>query len=223
MVLKRSDLAKKFDLVVQQEIKNHNDSILATNISINDLYKKIEILSQISAENIAGQERKIKKLEKEFKDLSDKYDNLDYVCKASLNDFETTLNHFEEVHDSIIDSISSEKVDKLSFADFKQENMILLDEINQKIRIQKEYIHSAIHKLMCDSASSFDDFKKKLFEKPDNSLEVKKELEKKIESAIVDAEGILREIKISRKDIFIIEKKIENLYTLIERLKRGES
>lgn len=39
----------------------------------------------------------------------------------------------------------------------------------------------------------------------------------------LDKEGVLRQIQISEKAVFIIEKKIENIYTLIERInKRGE-
>jgi hypothetical protein len=39
----------------------------------------------------------------------------------------------------------------------------------------------------------------------------------------LDKEGVLKEIRIYEKTIFIIEKKIENIYTLIERInKRGE-
>lgn len=39
----------------------------------------------------------------------------------------------------------------------------------------------------------------------------------------LDKDGVLRQIQISEKAVFIIEKKIENIYTLIERInKRGE-
>jgi hypothetical protein len=39
----------------------------------------------------------------------------------------------------------------------------------------------------------------------------------------LDKEGVLKQIRIYEKSMFIIEKKIENIYTLIERLnKRGE-
>jgi len=39
----------------------------------------------------------------------------------------------------------------------------------------------------------------------------------------IDREGVLKEVRVWEKTIFIIEKKIENIYTLIERInKRGE-
>jgi hypothetical protein len=54
------------------------------------------------------------------------------------------------------------------------------------------------------------------------------ELDKKIENNFyvsrIDKDGVSKEIRIFEKAIFIVEKKIENIYTLIERLnKRGEA
>lgn len=54
-----------------------------------------------------------------------------------------------------------------------------------------------------------------------------KELDNKIESrfslSLMDKEGILKEVRVYKKSMFIIDKKIENIYTLIERInKRGE-
>lgn len=53
------------------------------------------------------------------------------------------------------------------------------------------------------------------------------ELDKKIESNFyvsrIDKDGVLKEIRVYEKTIYILEKKVENIYTLIERLtKRGE-
>ena len=44
------------------------------------------------------------------------------------------------------------------------------------------------------------------------------EQEKKIDVNSVDAKGVLRELQIHKKSVFIVEKKIENIYTQIERL-----
>jgi hypothetical protein len=50
------------------------------------------------------------------------------------------------------------------------------------------------------------------------------QIEKNFNVTKINREGVLKEIRIYDKSIFIIEKKIENIYTLIERInKRGES
>ena len=44
------------------------------------------------------------------------------------------------------------------------------------------------------------------------------DLEKVLEEYKLDSTGVLKEIQVYKKSMFIIEKKIENIYTLIERL-----
>lgn len=49
-------------------------------------------------------------------------------------------------------------------------------------------------------------------------------IEQKFNVTKIDREGVLKEIRVYEKTIFIIEKKLENIYTLIERInKKGES
>jgi len=36
-MIKRQQLVDKFDLIVKQEIKNHNDAVLSTNISLEEV------------------------------------------------------------------------------------------------------------------------------------------------------------------------------------------
>lgn len=50
------------------------------------------------------------------------------------------------------------------------------------------------------------------------------QVEKNFHMTKIDREGVLREVRIWDKTIFIIEKKLENIYTLIDRInKRSES
>lgn len=48
--------------------------------------------------------------------------------------------------------------------------------------------------------------------------------EKNFSVAQIDKDSVLKEVRVYQKDIFVIEKKIENIYTLIERInKRGDT
>jgi archaellum component FlaC len=54
-------------------------------------------------------------------------------------------------------------------------------------------------------------------------LEQIDKIERNFNSSKLDREGVLKEVRIWEKTIFIIEKKLENIYTLIERInKKGE-
>ena len=44
--LQRKDLAKEFEDIVKQEIKNHNDSIASTNEAINEMRQQIKDLKE---------------------------------------------------------------------------------------------------------------------------------------------------------------------------------
>ena len=57
---------------------------------------------------------------------------------------------------------------------------------------------------------------------PSDSIQVGKDLEEKIASHAVDVSGIMKELNIFKKENYITQKKLENIYTLIERLQKSE-
>jgi hypothetical protein len=107
------------------------------------------------------------------------------------------------------------------------------------MEILKKTVDEQIKEINISQLSSFQSFQREfkgLFSVLKDELwKIKCELEqelaqltKKTESNFnvskLDRDGVLKEIRIYEKTIFIIEKKIENIYTLIERIKkRGES
>jgi hypothetical protein len=50
-----------------------------------------------------------------------------------------------------------------------------------------------------------------------------KKHEEKLEEQKIDASTVLKELQVYKKSMFIIEKKIENLYRLYKKLKEGDS
>ena len=65
--------------------------------------------------------------------------------------------------------------------------------------------------------------KNEILNSPSEASLVKKILEEKIDSHKVDVAGIMRELMIYKKENVVTEKKIENIYTLIDRLKKSEA
>jgi len=69
-----------------------------------------------------------------------------------------------------------------------------------------------------------DDVIKNKFETETKFASLIEQIEENFHVTKLDKEGVLKEVRIYEKTIFIIEKKIENIYTLIERInKRGEA
>ncbi len=102
----------------------------------------------------------------------------------------------------------------------------------------KKDLDSSIKEIIINHLDSFQEFQREfkyLIQNLQNDLInlrsdisiINGELNKKIDSNFhvsrIDKEGVLNQIRIYEKSMFIIEKKIENIYTLIERInKRGE-
>jgi hypothetical protein len=87
--------------------------------------------------------------------------------------------------------------------------------INSFQELQKELM-ILIHSLKNDQVKLTLDIEKKLArlaEKGESNFSISR----------IDRDGVVKELRIYQKDLFVIEKKIENIYTLIERInKRGE-
>ena len=91
-MLNRNDLAKQFELIVKQEIKNHKDSLNFILQSLRDLRKEIQEIKEDSLENYAAIHAQqclysieFDNYKKDFADLSSKLDR--YISdQAVIND-----------------------------------------------------------------------------------------------------------------------------------------
>lgn len=219
-MLDRNKLAKQFELVVQQEIKNHNDSILATNLAINNLgdqivklnsdqnFLKASFLSDLTKTNI-----NLNNLSESCKIISQKVSSL-------IEDGKKINEINEKLHSETASGleIAFERCLKLEKEMFKHSQMhVKFEDKIKKINLQmlenSENLYSKIKKEMLA-------LKKEILELPSEANIVRVNLLKRIEEREVDIHCLCEEINAVKKTQFIIEKKIENIYTLIERLSK---
>ncbi len=218
-ILKRNDLSKQFELVVQQEIKNHNDQMLATNLSINEFRQQIienkksqdavnaQVSSQIVELNIhVGElsEHVVMMISK----LHNLIDDLTVKTNRIRNEFTILTNNYIEDNNKnelIVNRCNSlyKEIEDLKDAT-KNVARDCQEEISSQIRTLKEKI---------------DKTKQDILPSPSDSELLRIEIEEKMATDRVDFCGVMRELKIIKKENFIFEKRIENLYTLIERIK----
>lgn len=217
-MLKRKDLAKEFELVVQQEIKNHNDSILATNISINELNSSIQSILSKLAEITARSDSRFSQFERDFSALRHSclksLDKQEMAIEVINNKTATFTSYFERS----LEALESEVVEKTTFVEEIDKIQQELNSFQTQLNDQKDIVFAGFHRLKVESEKTFEAFKEDLLNRPNELWDVKKELEQKIESFAVDGRGVLKELETYKKEVFIIEKKIENIYTLISRL-----
>lgn len=222
MKLKKADLAGEFQLIVKQEIKNYQDSlnfVLSTLRSLQEQITEIRAQQQVNYDVVCSKQHmldvaieELKKSqhaqvqEREFQVNDQRVINERNA--AWMNDI-TGAIHRKICNDSSVD----ERLKKLS------------SQISQG-EVALDRSHSTLNSRMDDLLLLFRKeilkTKKEIIEMPTEVSIVKKQLEEKIASHHLDVDGILREMRLSRHDMMVIEKKIENIYILIERLKKAE-
>ena len=217
-MLKRNDLAKQFELVVQQEIKNHNDQMLATNLAVNELRLDIDKISKSLHLSTSLHDSNIKIRDVQDEHQCDVINKLLQKLDSHIND-QRILNERNSKED--LDKV--EAIDRL----FK-----MIEKLTDKLSSLSEYVqvnsdsissisesmHSSLESLERKNAASLKNFKNEIASLPSEAQEVKKELQKQMSIDRVDFTGLLKELRGYKKENLIIDKKFEHIYTLIERL-----
>jgi hypothetical protein len=217
-MINRNDLAKQFELVVQQEIKNHNESLLATNLSINEFRKDLDELKNHQGLVNASFSYEISKINQSKLELSEVLLKISQKLDSHINDTKILIERSHQDQQILI-----EDFDKfIKETESLEERLIKSESEQSKIKDLMKELGKAVSAEMDQWNKKFNDDLKKtkneILNLPSEAQAVKKELENKLESSAIDCEGLVREVLVCKKAAFIIEKKIENLYTLIERL-----
>lgn len=220
--IKRADLAKEFDEIVKQEVVNHNKQLLATNIALNEMRGMLSQLKHEFASAIAKEEAEYARM-REFCEQNKAL--LTKESQRTWNAFDKLENEFSESSQQLraqgIDLESChDQIDEILYTlqDLSEEMKQCQDSLTQ----HRQAVHAELWEMEIHLEHAFEDFKRSVAEEPDRILPVKRELEQQIQTAVVDAKGIQRKLDAVLKDQLIINKKIENIYTLIDRLKKPE-
>lgn len=222
-MLKRNDLAKQFELVVQQEIKNYNDSLNGILDSIRTLKKEIREVSENNLENYGAIHSIQTNLSIELENIKDFLKILAEKLDRHFND-QTVVNERNALEMRDITSAFHQKISMYNNIDSKIK--ALCDHINS-VEDLVEGNHRVINDNLDDIMRRFRQeilkAKKDILDAPTEAAIVRKELEEKIVAHTVDVAGIMRELRLFKHDNMVNEKKIENIYTLIGRLQmQGE-
>lgn len=218
-MLKRSDLAKQFEILVQQEVKNHNNSLLATNISINELRSLCEDNCKSIAKEKAERESKMLSFFTSFLDFREEIVSFSNNLQSQINDSKAKNDslsaalinlslEFEKIN--IVQRVQEDKLNKLCNE---------FDGLSKRIKeLHTQYkIDLSDHNVK--NEQNLNKAKEEILNMPSEAQKVKYEIEGKMAIDRVDFKCLMRELQVHKKTVFIIEKQIENIYTLIERLK----
>lgn len=221
-MLKKTDLAKQFELLTQQEIKNYQDSLNFVLQSIKDLKEEIEHLRQESLENHAaihsvqcGMAIEIDHNREQINNFRLRHDG--YYHEQRAENEKNALDSIEIMQTlRVFQTLAQQFKDNFVSISHKIEH--LKNDHSQT----KERLSDSVDDLLRRFSSDLDKTKQEILDAPTEASIVRDQLEQKIDSHKVDVAGIMKELTIFKKENFVIEKKLENIYTLIERLQKKD-
>ena len=220
-MLKRSDLAKQLELVVQQEIKNYQDSLNFVLGSIRALTEELTSQREQSLENYALLHSEQNNLQSQLNTLIDETKEIRKTISSFMHDqIETNQSNsisIKDLYAFLYDTVEKTK----SFSTQVKNVDYALAYLRDQQVIQTRVLNDNLDDLDRKFKKSIQKCKEEILDAPTEASIVKKELEEQLACHTVDVTGLLREIDVNKKNSHYLEKKIEHIYTLIGRNENG--
>lgn len=220
MILKRKDLAKEFELIVKQEIINHNNSMLATNVALEKMRKQIEdFVKQIKSE-----------VEQLKKDLSEECKFRYEQCHI-LVDNVNELRRQTKYQDQEIGKIDRKCYDLFEKMDISTNIVSRINDLERKFTKIPSEIDKVTEEIKSIITLEMNILEKKSVKRtallqeridisPTHLTNLKNELLQRIKEHGIDNVGLIDEVRACKSTAFVQEKKLEYLFTNLDRLKK---
>lgn len=217
-MLKRKDLAKDFEKIVQQEIINHNKAVFESNQRINTFEEHLNFLEKALKLSDGKSDSKIgeiyHEIEKAHLKLLDLINEIKKAQRDNAHKFLAFAQDHEKSQAKIYGVLETKESSKFAINQLQMQ----IDEINRSISTLSSSMGHQIEQIAAKELEKRKAFEEQMRVEPKAIEVMRKECKSAIEAYRLDNEGLLKEVQRVKKDAFIQEKKIENLYTLIERL-----
>lgn len=202
-------LVKKEMLEHQHLISSHNKEMQTLRDALNFSMEKFNSISERNEKQLI--EFKDATLE-QIASLKEKILTMTRVISAqkeTIEDLNEQLLVFHEIYSGKDDIEKFKKEMSNQIKESTEANLNSFQNCQLDLKILLQHLKDDLIKLNLDMDYRFS----ALEEKCKNDFSIFR----------IDKESVLRELKFYKKDLFVIEKKIENIYTLIERInKKGD-
>jgi hypothetical protein len=220
--LQRKDLAKEFSLIVQQEIKNHNDLLLATNMSLDEFRRQL-------LEMKAKYDKESRDIDADISLYSNALINLEDSLKGAIQAIQRDVNDSALLNKEQLKALRKSLDDRESyfltlegFETFKKKIDQWVANIERAFNQQKDVYSQEISKISEKLQNLIDLTRISLEKSIQKESEERLKQEKTLDIFAINFDSLKREIEIIKKRCFIIEKNVENIYTQIERSKAAK-
>lgn len=211
------------DLRVAQELKNNTDFIYETNQKLQSHDQGMIALSILIEKLVAQSGSDRKWLLVEFENLREDILNRTYDLNQRVGNLEKPISEFQQQLDDLHELVTKVYATKQSVTDclgvLSNESSRLYGLISKN----KNYFEEAVKQLYIHIQSQVTAVKNDLTPEIPEVDPIQKALDERFAILKVDLDGLKTEIARLKRTLSYDEKKFENIYTLIERLQRGES
>lgn len=213
--LKRADLVSQFSEIVRQEIANFNEKIAIFNLEIKNLYKEISLNKELIHQQKSAINNEKTESEMVNEKNRSKFDKTEQKIEGYKKETSIAIDklvlYFTEHVENQLKKYQTSEAAKSSEAKADQKTAVF------EKRVTNEF--SFISKNFDKFEKIFFELKESLSDKFDHDLELlRNELNEKnklIQEIHIDKEGLLRELRILKKALFVQDKKIESIFTLL--------
>ena len=216
--LVKQEMVNRFETVVQEEIRTNKISIQNTSKALEEANKTILAMK----EEIHQHKNAMDQL---FNKLLDKFLQEKTESEIIVGDFCSDVSKKISQLQSDVSGISLGLDNYLSQSEYEQRKQETLKYFDDQISSNQSNLESSKtynEKMFQEGKYKRDELESTLIHLRTSFIEENQRQEKNIQTFKVDSTGILEELRIYKKEMFIIDKKIENIYTLIERLQKRE-
>lgn len=212
----KEELVKRFETVVREEIQRYEESISDNNNKFRLINARLD--------EFCGHEKKVcglleglridckQDVVSEKKDLFEKFEEQRRHVNEKVKSIESLTNDIFKQSES-----SVKKQDLLDEVSMLQSQMI---NIGLNAEKQKKQLCECIHEIKEDLTQLIDDLQNHTTKRLDEIQKQINGINESNKADKIDSTGILKELQVYKKSVFIIEKNIENLYTKISRLQQ---
>ena len=213
----KDEIVKRFSSVVSEEIRQHNLAIERSDASIRAMQTELDQyklqIKKLYAENLKLHEDTREQFRKEKESLESVF--------SSQRDFVNGIS--AKIENYILDfvDVASTLCKRSDHENCKDELLNKIHNLSLKIQQDKKDIDEQIARSSFENRKNIDHYSDEFRNSLSDMNKAITLTNNMASTDRIDSVGVLRELQIHKKSVFIIEKKIENLYTLIERLTKG--
>jgi len=219
--LRTSTRKKRSEEEIREIQERKNQYVL-----MSELHQKMNAFHQALLDVSKQNEQSQSNIESKFVALSSRFQNLSELVDLKFKDLVDRIGKAESLSLVVSSKLRSlESILSASFVNKEEfeesvssiENTVISNQLKQSLK--NDNLNHNIEQFKGQTAENLKALKDELSPKPNQFDPIKAHLEEKMKIWKVDFDGIMKELAVIKKSLSYDQKKFENIYTLIERLK----